>query len=362
MVGLAESWSVAEWYYNPPRTISSLVFAVIHLVAIFCVLLNAKFGCFIVIVASIFFSISQSSDSGPSQIWGILISLGIAAYEFKAVISFFLLLSLIVCQIFVTLNYNIGQYSYMTLASLSSFFVVSYLLGKSISWKNIANKRQEEEKMLNLKKAEDVRRRRIAVTIHDGMSGSLSLATRELQRLIRKTPSEVERIELVKVNGYVGEALMGMKYALDCLDGDVDFPDIKNMNDLKLLIADEDARLKRLGYKGSWDCEGTCFFNSYIGYVVVSFVRECYANILKHSLPGCVYHIRVSVLSGNMNIECSNKIDKGHDAIKHSQDGFFSSGYGLSLQKANISSIGGSCVYGIYNDEWKAIASIPLRI
>lgn len=362
LVILAEAWSVVEWHLNPPKALDSLIFAIIHVVAIFSILLNAKVGSFVLIIASILFSFSQNPDSGPSEIWGVLIALGIAAYEFRVAVSILLLTSLIVCQAIVTFKSYGLQYGYVTLASFASVFIVSYLFGKSISWKNLIHKTEEEANLLYLKEAGDARRRRIAIIIHDGMSGSLSLATRELQRLMRTGSNEVDRNDLQKVNNYIVEALKGMKFALDCLDNDVDFPDVNNIDDLKLLIKDEDARLKQLGYKGTWDCVGTCIFNSFIGYVAASFVHECCANILKHSLAGCVYHISVSVGCNNIQIVCSNNMDMVRsDKTQYASDNI-NSGYGLSLQKANISSIGGSCAYGVYNDEWKAIASIPLRI
>lgn len=355
-------WSVVEWHLNPPKTIDSLIFAIIHIVAIFSILLNAKIGSFVLIIASILFSFSQNPNTGPSEIWGVLIALGIAAYEFRVAVSLLLLSSLVVCQAIVTFNSYGLKNGYVTLASLTSVFIVSYLFGKSISLKNLIHKREEEANLLYLKEAGDARRRRIAIIVHDGMSGSLSLATRELQRLMRSDSNEVDRNDLLKVNNYVVEAIRGMKFALDCLDKDDDFPDVNNIDDLKLLIKDEDARLKQLGYKGTWDCVGTCIFNSFIGYVAASFVRECCVNILKHNLSGCVYHIGVSVSRSNIIIVCSNNLDMVRTDMNQSANDNISSGYGLLLQKGNITSIGGSCVYGVCNDEWKAIASIPLRL
>lgn len=353
---IAEVWAFVEWLERPTVLLIGAMFAWVHIIAVVAVPIFPRVSSIILVADLLVFNISAYSTMGPTEIWGALLALGVIAYEMPIVCAISCLLVLLVDRLVVYSSYYDGLSIIMNTGSYVAIFLMPVLIGRLIVFEEKLREVKKKEFMLEMKRVEAQRNDAISVMLHDGVTGSLSLATRELQMCIRKKDCNVQLLR--RINEYVIESLdyvhRSLQYLRDEVVDDEDFMDDISQK-VDLLLKSEDWKLAMLGYKGQGILIGDSSNLSLdVSSELLSLVKECYTNICRHCSPGERYTMKIVISRTFIAIDTENAVGR--------QDCYadLNSGYGLSIHRSCIERLGGECNYGCIGEKWKLNARIPL--
>ena len=192
---LAESWAVLEWVWNPPHAVAAVIFAMLHMAFVALVPVMPAMFAYLAVGLACVYSLTPFVAQGPSQIWGAAFALGVLFFRertFRALAGYLLYVA---CQSFDTAILRYAGNDWRSTLAISMLMLLPCVAGYVM-------RRQCEFMMLRRRldaMAARERRRRhddaVALAIHDGISGELSLAVREAQRAQRKLRELKEGLE-----------------------------------------------------------------------------------------------------------------------------------------------------------------------
>lgn len=357
IAGVVEIPAIVEWIWSQPQSLAVGIATCLYVILVAGISLFPRCSSILLIAYGILYSISTYAQLGPSPIWGTMAALAIIAYMMKMRYAVLCFAMTVLCQIVVVFYIPDSGSDPRSIFSFFWIFGVVLLLGKSLSWRDGREEAKQAKAIALLRESQLKREQRTALEMHDGISGSLSLATRELQRYMRKNVLNDEEKEAIeRANGYIVEGLQGTHRAVRYLReepangicGDL-------VGSVRSLLASEDRKLSLLHYRGKGTCAGNnVLVSKETRDELLSLLRECYANICRHAPQHARYRITVRLSVEGIQIHAENHVAQG-DAPDELRGG-----NGLGLHRRRLRQLGGSLTCSSSYGIWVTMAWLPI--
>ncbi|WP_169276272.1 sensor histidine kinase [Bifidobacterium moraviense] len=381
MAAIAASWSVLEWVWEPTVGVFGGLVAAIHVAGIMMIPIFPRMASAFTILFAAAACLVPSSG-GPSQIWGLFLAFGVLGYtaaSWMAVGCYATLMLASVIQLYVLQPAAVTDPR--TLLSFATAQAIAACFGRALQWRQRMEAAQRERALLSERQREIKRNTALALALHDQVSGSLSLASREAQRRMRRIPPDSDEYEtLQRINADVLDGLNGLHDAIDQLRH-VDAaagavprrhapePDADLRHALRRLIEQEDRRLAKLGYHGQGSVEfmGSDDLSPQLQQELLGLTAELYANICRHCPASGTYALSIRRAENVIVVTERNDRfgdDSGTDGSVIGGEGSgeeLRGGHGLALHARAVAALGGTCEFRPDHHAWSVTVRIPLR-
>lgn len=357
----AIAWAIAEWMWNPPESEIGVGVAVLHVLFLALVPIFPEIGCWLVIILMSIWSLTPLVTSGPSQIWGCMVALGVLAYRTNRIALWAGYGLCIGCQGVEIAFLHFSGTQWRGLAAFVAMMLLPVFAGTMLRHqRELVDIRERVERLdaeKRLRKHDD----QVALAIHDSLTGELSLAIREAQRRLRALPDEdggddEDRMSWMRVEGYLHNALDGVRQVvLNLNDGGVsDGFDRDWGTRIEQAMNRGHDELGKAGYSGTVEYvhrDGA--IGAPEGRECISLIQELYANIVRHGLRGKdSYRISVHIDRDGVSVQATNLVAVSDaDSIE--------SGSGLRMHADIIRKLGGEVLWRATGPQWSIEAFIP---
>lgn len=228
--------------------------------------------------------------------------------------------------------------------------VIGELWGRA-SARATAAEEAEARRVVETQSALAAERRRIAKQLHDGVARALTaihvnasileVAGDEQAARSREAIFTLSEQALVDLAGYV-RVLDGGPIPVQ--------PETEAPAAVALVLEEEVANLRSMGYEVEASI-GIDDMPTEIGSVVVAFIREGVANIVKHSTPLSECRLDGRAGAGGVNLRVSSVVPQTPRELA-------SSGMGLTLLERRFVGVGGRLAYGRQGEQWHLCGEI----
>ncbi len=338
--------------------------ALLHLVCLLAMVRwPVKAGCLLLAVGYVADFIP--GYSGPSLLWGGLLALGfVGCYASTALAATMLGATLLFQVVQTWTGYGVG---FDSLPFFAICFTLSTVAGYALRKRRKTEELRESQHRLELA----LQRTRVAIHMHDEVSGRLSLLARDVQRRRRLSEDPGQREMLDDLNGQILQVIDCVHNVVNELSEPSHAPETSDEDRLPLAeyAGALDRRLHGLGYSGR--CAVSQLQGIALGRRQYEATRllldELCANIRKHADPQELRY-EISVRSGDGRIEISevcrwHRTAGGHMAHADSSDQVMGGGQGLRTRRRMFEELGGSFQWAADGDRdsgsWKCFAWLP---
>lgn len=295
---------------------------------------------------------------GMPSLFGVLLALGMLAYDTTDMIAAAVTAAMILVQAAQTVLYDdMPGLDIHNLPSFVVMFSLMALLGRSCRWMEersamAARMARAEEHIADMQ-----RKAAIADRIHDAVTGDLSALVQLSRRQLYSDDDESWRL----AERYAVSALENMHKVIDQLEDDGIDKGVqpiswaKGIRNIHTVFEQCDERLRGQGYIGktTFAVRGQPSNVTEADVdMIVSILRECCANIIRHGSAGGEYMCSVSIDSIGCDITQTNMIDDTKTTV-------LPGGHGLSYWRDRLDSINGRLDVVVDNGQWGVHAWIP---
>lgn len=310
-------------------------------------------------------------QSGPTQVWGIMLALGLLWDRSRPVVAAMAWLITIAAQTVQTMYSPSDELTLPLLATFIGWFTVPCIVGGFLRQRRTIAQTQTAERNMRerLRTAEqDIA---TAARIHDSISGELAYVLRTAQRQQRLTHDASALAAWKDAEEHLVLARQGLDDVISQLTSssgdDVDrhgrdsirVPSEQRLADI---LRRWDDRLHAQGIDGGCKISGSCGnatdtpTTDIRSTVIADMLEELCVNIEKH-LPARTGHYELSVLCSPTAVEitelCTWETPKRSD-VRSARSG------GLQLHRRTIERIGGNLRIDEQPNQWGCYLTVPL--
>ncbi|KFF30623.1 hypothetical protein [Bifidobacterium bombi] len=305
-------------------------------------------------------------------------SIGYLAYIYPGLRPFIIAICVSVCEILSTLKRD-GTDAFANGAIIGGLYCTAISIGIVLRQKDNARRQQQllfnEEQMKN-KVKQLTMNQELSKQIHDSITRELSsIAILSWQWKDNPELAQKPREAMVQVYRESQSALNNMHHVVDLLkvgehdeafqnadDGMPFNPDDADMvSAIYSLVTDEQQAISRIGYQGEAAVKGTCSsLTRDTAQLVTDCIRELYANIVRHTIPGvdsfsllvALSDRKISLTQTNTTSLKGNELYQPLAGVEH--------GLGLNSNRKAVERLGGVMRTHLENGNWFIHIEIPV--
>lgn len=370
--------SIAEWVVDPPASVVSVVFSVVHVAALLVMPLFPRVASWMIIANFVLYCLLPDAG-GPSQFWGVWFVLLYQGYEYP---WYIVAGSSGLC--FLAAGVGFWEERGTLSGCISMLFVFLFVAGGGHAWRWHEDAHQKESadrgRRLAEERLEAVSREKVAaLKIHDEVSSKLSAVILLLDSLTsdsvpdpQETPSGGEsprnaRVclsddEVALLRDAVRQALVGTRESIAFLqtDGTQISQGCRQTSGADVLQKPLHAmqqRLATVGFRGDVTMEvpQSVLIGRDVAEKIFALLKEIEMNICLHADASNSYFVSLRAEGPKLLIESSNKVASAPLFADRP-----ASGKGLALHASAVKSVGGELHYGKDREGiWHLCATFP---
>ena len=353
--------TMAETMILPPNTIWTLVFCIIHMIAVMMLPSRPLLGSNLAL-ASFIICCFIPDDGGPTLLWGTWLSLAYIGLSIKSPIGFMYPLIVSVARMW---SFNEAGTPFQESFTLLFIMFFAYYIGRALGWRNMKHQAETNRLERNqLRQRLDTLRKEneAAIHIHDSVAANLTYAAMLLDDKMIQNEYEFTEREISELHGKIMDTLKDVRTAINLMQGE-EIPHQTGDSTtaaakIQSIINSGDESLMRLGFSGKTElsvrslnhADSRCLIE------ISSLLPELYTNIAVHASPNSEYFIRITYKDGAMIIDQVNEISDS--TLLPDKP---ASNNGLRLHTERIQSEGGAVKTSSEDGTWQFHASIPVR-
>lgn len=353
--------SIAYAITPPPHEVAALL-AVIQMLVVLVITYHPT-SCLLITLLLEIIASHQTGGNILATYATISLALGLIAYE-KHIIN-------TVISYTGTYIVGIGMDCWNTSIDNSRYTLFTFIIITSLPGIVGYAARWQHHKIENIHTQEKLRHQAhllqhdetIANTIHDSVTGELSLIARTAQRQMHLGLNN-DNQPWTEINEWATNALTDIHRLIDSLDGDASYKRLKHNNnnfiyDIRSIARQGNDALVAAGINGRVNIQtfveaAQIHVDSATATLVIELLREIFTNITRHASCQSEYEISILINSDNCTITQINTTEANDSHKRHK-------GHGLRYFQRLIEKNGGTMTYGIHISTWTLYAIVPLR-
>lgn len=252
---------------------------------------------------------------------------------------------------------------------VAALYCIALLIGIVLRQKDESRLQQEQlyqQKQAKAELAELKGKQYLAKELHDSVTRELSAIAMLSWHWIKASDVDGDTHGAMKqVYDNAQSALNNMHHVVDLLKesgaqrDDSNDEEMQNSAAIDTLIKNEQKTVTSLGYRGDAVVQGSASaIDVQVMSLILGFIRELYANIIRHTAPGAdSYMIFAAISDSDISITQTNTmsladgVDSPLSEVRH--------GLGLEAHRNAIENAGGSMRYRVADGSWFIYVTIP---